>query len=280
MYSVAGKTMLVTGGAMGMGKLFCERGVAEGAKVIIWDVNEQAMKDTVDELTQRGGDVTSYKVDVSNRGAIEKAAEKVLKEHGTIDVLFNNAGIVVGSVFWEHSNDDIERTMRINGEALMYIARAFLPGMLEKRAGRIVNMASAAGLVSNPRMSVYCASKWAVIGWSDSLRLELEQQGYYNLCVTTVTPSYINTGMFDGVTAPLLTPIIEPGPFVDKVWESMKKGRVFVRSPWTVYVVMMLKGILPTRVFDFVAGTIFGVYKSMKDFKGRDAEPAGAKKAA
>ena len=80
----------------------------------------------------------------------------------------------------------------------------------------IVNMASAAGLLSNPKMSVYCASKWAVNGWSDSLRLELEEKGYDNICVTTVTPGYVNTGMFEGVKAPLMTPILEPEPFVQK----------------------------------------------------------------
>lgn len=268
MYSVAGKTMLVTGGNRGMGKLFCEHGIAEGAKVIIWATNDQTMKETAEELTRRGGEVHTYKVDVSDREAIAKAAENVLKEHGTVDILFNNAGIVVGSYFWEHTNDEIERTMRINSEAMMYICRAFLPGMMEKGAGRIVNMASAAGLLSNPKMSVYCASKWAVNGWSDSLRLELEEKGYDNICVTTVTPGYVNTGMFEGAKAPLMTPILEPEPFVQKVWGSMKKGKVVVRSPLTVYLVAMMKGILPIRLFDFIFGRVFGVYKSMDEFKG------------
>ncbi|MEE8233052.1 MAG: SDR family oxidoreductase, partial [Gammaproteobacteria bacterium] len=229
--------MLVTGGSRGMGKLFCEHGVAEGAKIIIWAIDEQTMKETAEELTRRGGEVYTYKVDVSDRKAIENAAENVLKEHGTVDILINNAGVVVSAYFWEHTNDQIEKTMRINSEALMYICRAFLPGMMEKGAGRIVNMASAAGLISNPKMSVYCASKWAVNGWSDSLRLELEEKGYHNICVTTVTPGYVNTGMFEGAKAPLLTPILEPEPFVQKVWESIKKGKVVVRSPWTVYLV-------------------------------------------
>ena len=110
----------------------------------------------------------TYKVDVSDRGAIEKTAHLVLEKHGMIDILINNAGIVVGSYFWEHTNDQIEKTMRVNSEAPMYICRAFLPDMMKKREGRIVNMASAAGLISNPKMSVYCASKWAVNGWSDS----------------------------------------------------------------------------------------------------------------
>ncbi len=268
MYSVAGKTMLVTGGNRGMGKLFCEHGIAEGAKIIIWDINDQMMKETAEELMRRGGEVHTYKVDVSDREAIEKAAENVLKEHGTVDILVNNAGIVVASYFWEHTNDQIEKTMRINSEAMMYICRAFLPGMMEKRVGRIVNMASAAGLISNPKMSVYSASKWAVNGWSDSLRLELEEKGYHNVCVTTVTPGYVNTGMFEGAKAPLMTPILEPEPFVPKVWESMKKGKLVVRSPWTVYLVAIMKGILPIRMFDFIFGKIFGVYKSMDEFKG------------
>ncbi len=268
MYSIAGKTMLVTGGSRGMGKLFCEHGVAEGAKVIIWATNEQTMKETAEELRHHGGEVYTYRVDVSDRKAIENAAENVLKEHGTVDILINNAGIVVSAYFWEHTNDQIQKTMRINSEALMYICRAFLPGMIEKREGRIVNLASAAGLISNPKMSVYCASKWAVNGWSDSLRLELEQEGYDNICVTTVTPGYVNTGMFDGAKAPTLTPILEPEPFVQKVWESMKKGKLMVRSPWTIYLVAIMKGILPIRLFDLIFGRLLGVYKSMDEFKG------------
>ena len=100
----------------------------------------------------------------------------------------------------------------------------------------------------------------------NSLRLELEHQGYPNICVTTVTPAYVDTGMFKGVRAPLMTPILKPEPFVQKVWESMKKGKVVVRSPLIVYVVAMMKGMLPIRLFDFIFGNIFGAYKSMDEF--------------
>ncbi len=116
---------------------------------------------------------------------------------------------------------------------------------------------------------MYCASKWAVNGWSDSLRLELEEKSYDNICVTTVTPGYVNTGMFEDAKAPLMTPILKPEPFVQKVWESMKKGKLVVRSPWTVYLVaIMMKGILPIRLFDLIYGRIIGVYKSMDEFNG------------
>jgi nucleoside-diphosphate-sugar epimerase len=75
-------------------------------------------------------------------------------------------------------------------------------------------------------------------------------------------------GMYDGARAPLMTPILEPEPFVQKVWEAMKKGKVAVRAPWTVYLVAAMKGMLPIRLFDFIFGNIFGVYKSMDEFKG------------
>lgn len=268
MYSLAGKTMLVTGGSRGMGKLFCAYGVDEGAKIIIWATNEKIMQETADELTHRGGNVFTYKVDISDRKAIESTAENVIKNHGTVDILINNAGIVVGAYFLDHTNEQIERIMRINSEALMYICKAFLPGMIAKGEGRIVNMASAAGLLANPRMSVYCASKWAVIGWSDSLRLELEQQGYKNIKVTTITPGYIDTGMFTGARAPLMTPILKPETLARKVWVSMKQGKIVVRAPWTVYLVVMMKGLLPVRLFDIIFGKFFGVYKSMDEFTG------------
>ena len=79
---------------------------------------------------------------------------------------------------------------------------------------------------------------------------------------------YVNTGMFEGAKAPFLTPILKPEPFVQKVWESMKKGKLVVRSPWTVYLLIIVKGILPMRLFDFIVGDIFGVYKSMYESKG------------
>jgi len=275
MFSVAGKIMLVTGGNKGMGKLFCELGAAEGAKIIIWATDERTMEESAAELRGRGAEVHVYKVDVSDRRMIEAAACKVLEEHGPVDILINNAGIVVGSYFWEHIHDQIEKTMRINSEAPMHICLAFLPGMIEKREGRIVNMASAAGLISNPKMSVYCASKWALNGWSDSLRLELEQQGYGNVRVTTAAPSYVDTGMFAGARAPLLTPFLKPRPFVRRVWHAMKMGKAAVRAPWTVPLVVMLKGLLPIRVFDLVVGRGFGVYSSMAEFKGHGLEDQG-----
>ena len=149
----------------------------------------------------------------------------------------------------------------------MQITRAFLPAMIAQKSGHIVNIASAAGMMANPNMSVYVGSKWAVLGWSESLRIELESLKQ-DLHVTTVTPGYIDTGMFDGVKSPLLLPLLKPKVIVDAIIKGVEKNKLFVRKPFMVSSLTFVKGILPTRAFDWFVGTVLGVYKSMDDFKG------------
>ncbi len=268
MKTVAGKTVLITGGAMGIGKMLARKSVEEHARVVLWDINEKALRNTTEELRSQGGEVYAYLVDISDLNSIETNARRVLKEVGTVDILFNNAGIVVGSEFVKHTAEQIEKTIRINTLGVMHVARLFLPGMLAKGEGRLVNIASAAGYIGNPNMSVYAGSKWAVLGWSDSVRLEMKKLGYRQVRVTTVTPSYIDTGMFAGVKAPLLTPILKPETIAHAIWRGMLKGRAFVRAPLIVNLLPFLRKILPTGLFDLIVGDFFGVYRSMDTFKG------------
>ena len=133
MKSVQGKTVLITGAAMGMGRLFAERAIAEKAKaVVLWDLNEVALQSTLEELTGRGSEVTAYLVDVGDLAAVEASAAAVLAEVGAVDVLVNNAGVVRGNqYFWESdSGRDTRLTVAVNTLAPMYVARAFLPGMI------------------------------------------------------------------------------------------------------------------------------------------------------
>jgi all-trans-retinol dehydrogenase (NAD+) len=274
-FTVAGSRFLITGAAMGMGRLYAERAVAEGAEtVILWDINKEALTETTKALRVHADntqEIVPMLVDIGQRTAIEKAAAKVIADHGGVDVIINNAGVVRGTYFWEHENErDTEFIMKINALAPMFITHEFLKGMIDgKRPSRIVNIASAAGTLSNPKMSVYASSKWALIGWSDSVRLELKQQGYDNVKVTTVCPSYISTGMFEGVKGPLMTPIMQPDYVVNRVWNSMRSGKPMLMLPWTVHLSKVLKGILPQRWFDAIAGNIFGVYNTMDKFTGR-----------
>ncbi|SEQ82584.1 Short-chain dehydrogenase [Solimonas aquatica] len=275
MDNVAGKCVLITGAAMGMGRLYAEHAVREGAAaVVLWDINAAELDKTAAELRGRGGKVHAQVVDVSQQPAIAAAAETLRREVGEPDVLINNAGIVRGKYFWEHDpQKDIYATMAINALAPMYITREFLPGMIARRdrQARIVNISSAASMVSNPRMSVYCGSKWACTGWSDSVRLELEAAGHAHIKLLTVCPTYIATGMFEGVKKMLFTPILTPQSVVDAVWQGMKAGRVRLILPWTVYLSNALKGLLPVRLFDWMARHVFRVYNTMDEFKGRSS---------
>lgn len=270
--TVAGQRVLITGAAMGMGRVYAERAVEErAAAVVLWDVNRDALEATAESLRAQGGAVHTFVVDLSRREAIADAADRVRRDVGDIDILFNNAGIVRGKYFWEHEPaGDIELTMAVNALAPMHVAREFLPAMIaNRRESRIVNIASASGLVSVPRMSVYGASKWAVTGWSDSLRLELEQAGHRHVRVTTVNPTYIGTGMFAGAKPMVMTPIMTPEYVTGRVWRAMKRGTPRLWLPKSVYLSAALKGILPLRAFDWMADRVFGVYRSMDSFTGR-----------
>lgn len=274
MRSVEGKVVLITGAAMGMGRLYAVYAVAErAAAVVLWDLDEAALEATRAELAARGARVLAHAVDVSSPQAVAEAARRVQEEAGTPHIVINNAGVVRGKPFHEHDPvTDTEFVIRVNVLGPMHVTRAFLPAMIESGAeARILNIASASGQLSVPRMTVYTSSKWAVIGWSDSLRLELARAGHGHVRVTTLIPSYISTGMFAGARAPLLTPILEPDYVVTRAWAAMKAGRPRLMLPWTVALSRALSGLLPLRAWDWLAGRVFKVYSSMDAFTGRRA---------
>ncbi|MFT5143694.1 MAG: all-trans-retinol dehydrogenase (NAD+) [Rhodothermales bacterium] len=268
MSKLPGKTVLITGGASGIGLGLAERLVDDGAqRVILWDIDQDAVDREAARLTADGHEVIAMKVDVTDTAAMEVAALDLDSQHIQVDILVNNAGIIVGKAFVDHTAADISRTMAINAEAPMQLTRLLLPGMLKRGSGHIVNIASAAGLVSNPNMSVYCASKFSLTGWSNALRLEMGRSKS-GVKVTTVAPFYINTGMFDGVKSPII-PILEPDDAVRRIARAIRKNKIHLRMPWIVKLVPLLRGVLPTRVFDKVAGDWFGMHRSMDEFRGR-----------
>ena len=262
------KKLLITGGASGIGKIMARKSLERGVShLVIWDINEEGLSKTKEEFSKFGILISIYKVDVSNLDEIKIYAQKVRTEVGKIDVLINNAGIVVGKYFHENTHQDIQKTMLINSNALMHVTLEFLPEMMKENSGAICNIASSAGLISNPKMAVYAASKWAVNGWSDSLRLEMEQLKK-NISVTTIMPFYINTGMFDGVQSKLI-PILEPEPTAEKIIKSIENKRKILAMPLPYWFIRLSQGILPLPIFDWVMDHVFGVYDTMKYFRGR-----------
>jgi all-trans-retinol dehydrogenase (NAD+) len=275
MTTFAGSTALVTGGASGIGYLTGKRLLEQGlSHLVVWDVQDDALARVVGELTSLGHRVDGFRVDVTDLAQVRDALGRMRASGVHVDILVNNAGIVVGREFAAHTHDDVRRTMAVNALAPMHLALEILPGMLERRRGHVVNIASAAGLVSNPGMSVYCASKWAVIGWSDSLRIEMDRSRS-SVQVTTVMPYYIDTGMFAGVRSRVL-PILKPDDVAREIVAAIRKDRRFLYLPKALGLLALVRGLMPARLFDTIGGEWAGVYHSMRTFTGRVAAPASA----
>jgi short-subunit dehydrogenase len=267
MTQIKDKTILITGGASGIGKLMAGIALEKSAKkVIIWDISENMMDQFANERNDQR--LQFQKVDISDAVSVEKAMNASFDTNFPPDIVILNAGIVIGKFFQEHTFPEIEKTIGVNVLGCLLTAKAFLPAMIQRGSGHIITIASAAGMIANPRMAVYAASKWAVLGWSESLRLEMENLKT-GIKITTVTPSYINTGMFEGAKVNFLLPNLTPEKAARKIIHGIEKNRIFVRMPALVYLVPFLKGILPARWFDVLIGKGLRVYASMDDFKGR-----------
>jgi len=261
------KTVLITGGASGIGKIIVRLCLERNAKVIIWDINQEGINKIIAEFKNRGK-ITGFAVDVSNPAQIKETAQKVKQEISFVDIIINNAGIIVGKYFHEHSTDEIAKTMDINANAPMNITKAFLDDMLQKNTGHICNIASSGGLISNPKMAVYVASKWSLIGWSDSLRVEMKIHKK-NINVTTIMPYYISTGMFDGVKSSKIR-ILEPEAASLTIIKAIEKDKKMVTIPGYLYrFVKIGQAIMSINFFDWFAGSALGIYKTMDAFTGR-----------
>ena len=276
MTKIKGKNVLITGGASGIGKIMGRMVLEKGAKsLIIWDVNQQSMQAVADEFASLAR-VHTYKVDITDSQLVAQTYQQVKQDCGSVDILINCAGIVRGNkTFDQQTEQDIRLTFEVNTIAPMIITKEILPDMLRRNSGHICNIASAGGMLGNPKMSVYGASKWAVIGWSESMRIELQQQKS-NVRVTTVAPYFISTGMFTGVRS--VFPILKPEPTAKKIIRAIERNTIFAGIPFKYHFIRFWQAILPLRLFDFVFGTVFGVYHAMDNFTGRSRSAIEAHK--
>lgn len=261
MESLLGNTVLITGGGSGIGRLLALGASERGAEVIVWDISADAAAAVCDELP---GPARWQQVDVSDRQAVYRAAA----EAGPIDVLVNNAGVVTGKYLLDTSDESIERTFRVNTLALYWTTKAFLPGMLQRDHGTVVTVSSAAGLIGVAKQTDYSASKFAAVGFTESLRAELKKRRS-GVCTLLVCPYYIDTGMFEGVQTrfPLLLPILKPEYVAGRILRAIERGHSELLMPRLVRSTR-LAHLFPVPVFDAVA-RFFGINDTMDHFTGR-----------
>jgi len=264
---VRGKVFLVTGGAMGMGKLVAERFARDGAKVVIWDMNADALEKTAKEFGDKGYEVHTAVVDVSDREKVYQAAEKVKNEVGSVDVLMNNAGIVRGGPFLDTKDEDDFNTLNINFISQMWTCKAFLPDMVARNDGHVIAMASAAAITPTPGAAAYTASKAAVLLFTNAVRWELKSAGKKGVKFTAICPSMVRTGMFEGCKNPILNPWLEPDDMADKIYRAYHKNKATLLEPLIAKFTPLLNALLPEPVA-YITGKILRLNTVFNDWVG------------
>jgi 3-oxoacyl-[acyl-carrier protein] reductase len=195
-FDLKNRVAIVTGGAQGFGFAITERFINSGAKVVIWDIDEEAAKKALNELSSEN---LSYQiVDVNNFEMINKNLSEIEKTHGRIDIFINNAGIAgMNTTVADYPIQEWNKVINLNLNSVFYCCKAVVPFMLKNNYGRIVNIASIAGKEGNPNASAYSTSKAGVIGLTKSLGKELALK---NIAVNCVTPAAAKTRIFDQMT--------------------------------------------------------------------------------
>jgi len=195
---VKGKVAVVTGGGSGMGRAEALLLAAEGAKVVVTDINESAAANVAAEINYQGGSALFSKHDVASEEDWSRVIQKTLEEFGRLDVLVNNAGVIFYKKIEDTSLAEWRRLMSINLDGVFLGSRIAIETMKKSGGGSIINIASVAGMVANPDAAAYHASKGGVRSLSKAAAIECSQAGYgYNIRVNSIYPGVINTAMGD-----------------------------------------------------------------------------------
>ena len=188
------KVAVITGAGSGMGRYLAVLLAKDGADVCVCDVNEETLNETVEMLRQYNVSVSSHLLDVADKDSIEALPQKVIDQHGKVDLVFNNAGVTTGSHFKDMDEDNWDWVMGINFDGVVNSTRAFIPHMINNTEAAIVNTSSIFGMVAVPGQTVYHATKFAVRGFTESLALEMKETNP-NLQIHCVHPGHIGTNI-------------------------------------------------------------------------------------
>jgi short-subunit dehydrogenase len=227
--SVRGAVAVVTGASAGIGRATALALAREGATVVLSARRKDRLDELVAQISARGREAEAVACDVTDVGSLQALHDGVVERHGRVDVLVNNAGIPGGGPFAQVSPDHVERLMATNYLAVVRATKIFLPGMLERAHGHVVNIASLAGRYALPGSAVYSSTKHAVVAFSEALHLELAGTG---VVVTAVNPGLVRTEGFPqtGMPGPL---VMEPERIAQAVVAAVRTGRgPEVNVPW------------------------------------------------
>ena len=223
---IQGKISLVTGGGNGIGEAIALRLASEGAKVIVVDVNPDAAKGVADRIRKEGGEALPLVCDATNPEAVDAMMDEAIKVYGAIDILVNNVGGGSGIALVAKSRpEDWDRTIELNLRSVYLCCRAAARIMIPRKQGRIINMSSVSGKQGEQLLSAYCAAKFGVIGFTETLAKELAR---YNITVNAVCPGYVFTPGWEKLAQAVKE--IQPA-YADKSLQEIFEARVKAVTP-------------------------------------------------
>jgi NAD(P)-dependent dehydrogenase (short-subunit alcohol dehydrogenase family) len=280
--SLHGKTALITGGSRGLGFEIAKQLADAGVRIAICARDIEELKHAETKLKRRSGDVFILPADIGDRDSAESIVHSVIDRFGSLDILVNNAGIIGVGPLEDMQVEDFEKAMQIHYFGPLYLTLAALPGMRSRRSGRIVNIASIGGKISVPHMLPYCSSKFALVGLSEGLRVELQKD---NIFVTTVCPGLMRTGgekhaefksedsvdqaLFTfGATSPLTS--IDVRAAARRIVEALKFGDTEVILSLQAKVVVLAHDLFPGLFAD-----LSGAAARFLPQSSRSAQPTG-----
>ncbi|HAB13020.1 MAG TPA: short-chain dehydrogenase [Planctomycetaceae bacterium] len=268
--------VLITGAGHGLGRALAGAFADAGSRIIVTDSDRSGIDMTTEWLSRRGNAVIGLEMDVTCPESIERARREVMTRAGAVDVLVNNAGIVRGGLFTDVPVDEHLATFEVNTHGPIRVTHAFLPVVLGSPVAHLVNIVSASALIGLPGASTYAASKWAVLGFTESLREELRHSGHRHASVTAVCPSYISTGLFSGVRPPRFTRLLTPAEVARQVVRAVLAGRPNLMLPRAVSLIPLSRALLPIR-WSQKLGDWTGIHTGMADWLGhnRAEQPTG-----
>lgn len=286
-FSFTDRVVIISGGSRGLGLEMARQLVSEGARVAICSRNLRDIEEAVGELELRGGRIFGMSCDVTDEVSVNRLIHSVLTRWGRVDALINNAGIIQVGPLDAQLPADFEKAMNTHFWGPYHMTQAVLPSMRERNQGRIVNISSIGGRVSVPHLLPYCASKFALTGYSEGLTAELRQHGIF---VTTVNPGVMITGsprkaefkgrhraeyawFSIGASAPLLA--TNSRTAAKRIIEACRRGSPVTMVSWPSRLAATLHGALPgtfVAALSSVSRLLPSPDGTTQSFKGRDSE--------
>jgi hypothetical protein len=262
----SGKVVVITGASSGIGEQSAEEFAKLHADIILVSRNEEKLQEIAKRLSKYSIKVFVYACDVSKKDQVDTMGKTVLEKFGTVDVLVNNAGFGIHNTVNEITIEEMESQMMTNFFGMMYCTKTFLPKMLEQRSGHIVNVASVAASFGIPGMASYCASKFAMLGFSESLFHELKGTG---VGVTVVSPIMVRTNFFNhksfGNMPRYSATSLSPKTVANAVVRAASSPRLEIVVPQFVRLAIWIKQTLPYLINPIIGGIFRKSMKSKAD---------------